>query len=121
MVKVMFFNFKRFVFFFSIILFGFTFQSNADDTKTDDGSEQITTVICHVINMAQGDIGKTIGILVIISLAIGLFLGKITWGVAISVAVGMGVLFGAGNLVGFLANTDTGTINTGNPCKKTST
>jgi type IV secretory pathway VirB2 component (pilin) len=66
---------------------------------TDDGSSGITNVLCRIIGVAQGNTGKTIAILVVISIAIGLFLGKITWGVAIAVSVGMGVLFGAGPMV----------------------
>ena len=72
----------------------------ADPPVTVDyGTIGITNVLCNVIGVAQGNTGKTIAILVVISIAIGLFLGKITWGVAIAVAVGMGVLFGAGPMV----------------------
>jgi type IV secretory pathway VirB2 component (pilin) len=81
----------------------------------NDGSASIVKVICNVIGIAQGNTGKTISILVVISMAIGLFLGKITWGVAIAVAVGMGVLFGANTMVGFISNTGSGTAV--DPCK----
>jgi type IV secretion system protein VirB2 len=87
-------------------------DSNSNsDSSVDSASEGITNVLCHVINIIQGNTGKSISILVIISLAIGLFLGKVTWGVAIAVAVGMGVLFGANTLVGYLADG-----NSSNPC-----
>ncbi|MSO13393.1 TrbC/VirB2 family protein [Rickettsiales endosymbiont of Trichoplax sp. H2] len=79
---------------------------NADDPSKqtgDDPGAQIANVLCNVISIAQGNVGKTIAILVIISIAIGLFLGKITWGVAIAVSVGMGVLFGANSVVEFIA------------------
>jgi type IV secretion system protein VirB2 len=76
--------------------------------NTKDAGAGIANVLCNVIHVAQGATGKTIATLVIISMAIGLFLGKITWGVAIAVAVGMGVLFGANTLVGFLSNTQGG-------------
>ncbi|WPX97296.1 TrbC/VirB2 family protein [Candidatus Bandiella euplotis] len=72
-------------------------------TNSDGGSD-IANILCHVIKVAQGSVGKTIATLVIISVAIGLFLGKITWGVAIAVAVGMGVLFGANTVVSFVAD-----------------
>ena len=71
-----------------------------------DAGQGIANVLCHVIQVAQGATGKTIATLVIISMAIGLFLGKITWGVAIAVAVGMGVLFGANTIVSFVSSTD---------------
>jgi type IV secretion system protein VirB2 len=79
---------------------------NADDPNKqteDDPGGQIANVLCNVISIAQGNVGKTIAILVIISIAIGLFLGKITWGVAIAVSVGMRVLFGANSVVEFIA------------------
>ena len=82
------------------------------DSSVDSASQGITNVLCHVIEVIQGNTGKSISILVIISLAIGLFLGKVTWGVAIAVAVGMGVLFGANQLVGYLADG-----NSDNVCK----
>ena len=71
--------------------------------QNDAPGGQIAGVLCNVISIAQGNVGKTIAILVIISIAIGLFLGKITWGVAIAVSVGMGVLFGANSVVEFIA------------------
>lgn len=79
--------------------------------KTTDAGDGIAQVLCNVIEIAQGATGKTIATLVIISMAIGLFLGKITWGVAIAVAVGMGVLFGANTVVGFLAGSGKGGDN----------
>jgi type IV secretion system protein VirB2 len=71
-----------------------------------NAGQGIANVLCNVIQVAQGATGKTIATLVIISMAIGLFLGKITWGVAIAVAVGMGVLFGANTVVSFVSSPD---------------
>ena len=92
--------------------------SGGDAGSPNDGSASIVKVICNVIEIAQGNTGKTISILVVISMAIGLFLGKITWGVAIAVAVGMGILFGANTMVGFISNTGTGSAD--NPCQTSS-
>jgi type IV secretion system protein VirB2 len=90
--------------------------SGGGDKGLDDATANLTQVLCNVINVIQGTTGKTICIIVIITLSIGLFLGKVTWGVAIAVAVGMGVLFGAGQLVGYLAHNQTDT-STANPCE----
>ena len=70
----------------------------AADPKT--GLEE---VLCRVIKYITGGVGKSIAILIIISMAMGLFLGKITWGVAICVMVGMGMLFGAESVVQMIA------------------
>jgi type IV secretion system protein VirB2 len=99
-------NFKK-IMVISLMIFSMNFllstNSRADSADAGTG---IAQVLCNVISVAQGATGKTIATLVIISMAIGLFLGKITWGVAIAVAVGMGVLFGANTLVSFLSSTD---------------
>lgn len=79
-------------------------QTFAGTTTGSGGTSAtaITNTLCLVINQLTGPIGKAISILIVISLAIALFLGKITWGVAIAVAVGMGILFGAKNVVDIL-------------------
>ncbi|MDF3047422.1 MAG: type secretion system protein VirB2 [Candidatus Midichloriaceae bacterium] len=71
--------------------------------------QQITKIICNAVNQLTGGIGRAIAILIIISLAISLFLGKVSWGMAIAVAVGMGILFGAKGLVDILAPATDGT------------
>ncbi len=71
------------------------------DTTNDT---QITTTLCNAVNQLTGSIGRSIAILIVISLAIMLFLGKVTWGVAIAVGVGMGILFGAQQVVNILSN-----------------
>lgn len=70
-------------------------EAFAQEQTTDD----VTKVICKVIGLITGGIGKAIAILIVISLAIALFLGKVTWGLAIAVMVGIGVLFGAEYIV----------------------
>ncbi len=59
----------------------------------------IVTILCNVIKFITGGIGKAIAIIILISLAISLFLGKVSWGLAIAVAVGMGILFGATTMI----------------------
>lgn len=63
----------------------------------------ITNIMCNAVNMITGTVGRTIAILIIASLAISLFLGKVSWGMAIAVAVGMGILFGAKDVVKILS------------------
>ena len=108
-------NLKKFLIIFLVIfsvssfhsISSFAKQTGTPSTSTNndskDAGQGIANVLCHVIDVAKGATGKTIATLVIISMAIGLFLGKITWGVAIAVAVGMGILFGANNVVQFIS------------------
>jgi type IV secretory pathway VirB2 component (pilin) len=120
-------NFKK-ILIISILVFSTNFLLCTESYATGEGQGQgqgqstnagdgIAQVLCNVIEIAQGATGKTIATLVIISMAIGLFLGKITWGVAIAVAVGMGVLFGANTVVGFLADGSKGDNNVCNTLK----
>ena len=97
------FRFKNILLIFALIFSINLFQPSAVFAADDDAGKAVANVICKVIDLVQGPTGKTIAILVIISLAIGLFLGKITWGVAIAVAVGMGILFGANTVVVYIA------------------
>src|SRR4051812_2508355 len=90
------------VFCFSILL-GFIsptleVQANAGIKETE-----ISNILCKGTNQITGTIGRAIAILIVISLAIALFLGKVTWGMAIAVAVGMGLLFGARDVVNVLS------------------
>ena len=39
----------------------------------------------------------------IFSVGVGLFLGKLNWGVAAATAAGVGIIFSAGKLVNFIA------------------
>ena len=91
----------------------------ADPGSSDDiDPTGIITIFCNVINQITNGIGKVIAILILISMAIGLFLGKITWGLAIAVMTGMGLLFGASGAVDLMAKTKDGGSDTTDICSK---
>ena len=90
--------------FITALLFSFSVAA-ATDVNDPTG---IVGIFCNVINQVTGGIGKVICIIILISMALGLFLGKITWGVAISVMIGMGMLFGATAVVDVIAGTTNG-------------
>jgi type IV secretion system protein VirB2 len=92
---------------------------SATDSTVPSDPTGIITIFCNVINQATGGVGKVICVLILISMAIGLFLGKITWGLAIAVMVGMGMLFGATGLVDLISsgsNTYAASVNTSALC-----
>jgi type IV secretion system protein VirB2 len=91
------------VFCFAILL---GFISPSFEVQADAGSKEteISNIICRATNQITGNIGRAVAVLIVISLAIALFLGKVTWGMAIAVAVGMGLLFGARDVVNMLSN-----------------
>ena len=84
-------------------------KASAADTVDDN---KISQILCNVVNLITGNIGKAISVLIIITLAIALFLGKVSWGMAIAVAVGMGIMFGAPGIVNLIAG-DSGGAGTG--------
>ena len=53
--------------------------------------------------MLTGALGKAIATLAIIIIGIGALMGKVSWGMAIIVAIGVAVVFGAGQIVQLLA------------------
>ncbi len=77
------------------------YQSHATLTAAQGGT--ITEILCRVNSFISGNTGRGIAVLVVLSLAIALFLGKVSWGMAIAVAVGMGILFGAPGIVGAIS------------------
>ncbi len=73
-------------------------------------------MLCGGYALFNGPIGKMFAVFAIVALGVGLFLGKITWGTVIAIALGIGCIFGAPMLVGFIT---TGTGTSGNPCAGT--
>ena len=62
----------------------------------------ISNVLCTVVGWFTGTIGKAIATLAIIVVGIGALMGKVSWGMAIIVGLGVGIVFGASNIVDVL-------------------
>lgn len=72
-----------------------------------DAPSGISKVLCNVVNQLQGGIGKAIATIGIIVLGIGLFMGKLSWPLAVATAIGIGMIFGAASIVDWVsAGTD---------------
>lgn len=69
----------------------------------------ISSVLCNVVSWFTGSIGAGIATLAIIVIGVGALMGKVSWGMAIIVGLGVGIIFGAGTIVTALGgNTCTG-------------
>lgn len=68
-------------------------------------AQTIGSILCGVWNLIYTDIGRGIATLAIVAVGIGATLGKASWGMAIMVAVGIAVMFGANTLVATLFGT----------------
>jgi type IV secretory pathway VirB2 component (pilin) len=56
-------------------------------------------VLCAVVEMVMGNMGRGLATLAVIIIGVGATLGKVSWGLAITVAVGIAVIFNAENIV----------------------
>ena len=66
------------------------------------GPSAIEDVLCNVVGWFTGSIGAGIATLAIIVIGVGALMGKVSWGMAIIVGIGIGVIFGATEIVGLL-------------------
>jgi len=93
---------NHFIIFFTFLslIFG-TFNSACAINDSDGG--KLAETLCNVVKAMTGTIGKSIASIAIIALAIGLFMGKLSWGLALATALGIGMIFGASSVVGWLS------------------
>jgi type IV secretory pathway VirB2 component (pilin) len=73
--------------------------SNADDNALVD-------VLCNALLIVQGNGGKAFAAFAIISVGIGFFTGKVSWGLMIGVTAGIAAMFGATSIVGAISGDD---------------
>ncbi|NRB10824.1 MAG: TrbC/VirB2 family protein [Rickettsiaceae bacterium] len=71
--------------------------------SSDADDDVIGNTLCRLIENLSGNIAKGIATLAIFSVGVGLFLGKINWGIAAATAAGVGIIFSAPQLVSWLA------------------
>jgi type IV secretory pathway VirB2 component (pilin) len=84
---------------FLAIFFVLALPEVAAATTSGNEPTAIETTLCKVLGLIQGGVGKGIAAFGIIFIGISLFLGKVSWGLAISTALGIGAIFGAGSIV----------------------
>ena len=65
-------------------------------------SDGISGTLCKVTTLLTGALGKGIATVAVVVLGVGLFLGKLSWGLAIATALGIGMIFSAGKIVNWL-------------------
>ncbi|MBU6141250.1 MAG: TrbC/VirB2 family protein [Proteobacteria bacterium] len=67
----------------------------------------LVSVMCNVLRIITGNAGKAFAAFAILSVGIGFFTGKVSWGLMIGVAAGIAMIFGAPTVVAALTGTDT--------------
>jgi type IV secretion system protein VirB2 len=63
----------------------------------------VSNALCAVITSIQGGIGLAIATIAIMVIGFGALMGKVSWGTAIIVLTGIGIIFGAASLVNLVA------------------
>jgi type IV secretory pathway VirB2 component (pilin) len=61
----------------------------------------MASVLCSILNIVRYDLGKAVATMGVLSVAVGAALGKVSWGLAVTVAVGCSLMFNAGYYAGF--------------------
>jgi type IV secretion system protein VirB2 len=68
-------------------------------------------VLCTVVGWFTGNTGKGLATIAITVIGIGALLGKVSWGMAIIVGIGVAIVFGAAGIVSAMfSGTDPGTV-----------
>ena len=70
------------------------FAAAATSTDTPMGN-----VLCTVVGWFTGNTGKGLATIAITVIGIGALLGKVSWGMAIIVGIGVAIVFGAAGIV----------------------
>ena len=90
---------------FSFMLLALVVLSPDMSFATPDASG-VTDVICNIVEELQGPVARGVAAFGIIFLGFSLFLGKITWGVALALGIGIAAIFGANEIVSVMVGED---------------
>lgn len=82
----------------------------ATDVDTPMGN-----VLCVVVQWFTGNTGKGLATIAVTVIGIGALLGKVSWGMAIIVGIGIAIVFGAAGIVNSLSGAGSGIGGCGAP------
>lgn len=88
----------------------------AAKAATTNANDIVGQTLCRLVENLSGGIARGIATIAIFAVGVGLFLGKLNWGIAAATAAGVGIIFSAPKLVAFLSGDDANaTCDTGTP------
>jgi type IV secretory pathway VirB2 component (pilin) len=76
------------------------------DASYAQSADSVEAVICNIVLELQGPVARGVAAFGIIFLGFSLFLGKISWGVALALGIGIAAIFGANEIVSVMVNDD---------------
>jgi type IV secretory pathway VirB2 component (pilin) len=68
-------------------------------TGTLGANSALDNLFCNFLSWIDGPIGKALATLAIVIVGIGALMGKISWGMAMIVGIGVALIFGAASIV----------------------
>ncbi|GDX36147.1 hypothetical protein LBMAG18_06580 [Alphaproteobacteria bacterium] len=104
---------KILLYFIELISLTFLIQYDLNASYTSVSanvtSNTLTDVMCNVLKVATGNAGKAFAAFAIISVGIGFFTGKVSWGLMVGVAAGIAAMFGAPQIVSAISGKSSAT------------
>jgi type IV secretory pathway VirB2 component (pilin) len=82
-------------------------QASGTTVSATANTNVLVDTICNVLQIVTGNAGKAFAAFAIISLGIGFFTGKVSWGLMIGIAAGIAAMFGAPSIVAAITGEDT--------------
>jgi len=74
--------------------------------SADRDDNALSEVVCNALGIVTGTGGKAFAAFAVISMGIGFFTGKVSWGLMIGICAGIGAMFGAPTIVAAIAGDD---------------
>lgn len=72
---------------------------------TYSSNDVIGGSLCKVTTLLQGNTARAVSSIAIFTTGVSLFMGKMQWTTAAMIAVGIGLIFSASNIIAFLGGT----------------
>lgn len=72
-------------------------------------------VLCTVVGWFTGNVGKGLATIAVTIVGVGALLGKVSWGMAMNVGIGVAILFGAAGIVSSMGAGVTNVNGLGSP------
>ncbi|MDX2113126.1 MAG: TrbC/VirB2 family protein [Alphaproteobacteria bacterium] len=90
------------VIFFSVIVYFLMIACVYANCQNNPAQTPMGDVLCRVVDFMYGNLGRGLATLAVITLGVGALLGKVSWGMAVTVGVGIAVIFNAETITAML-------------------
>jgi type IV secretory pathway VirB2 component (pilin) len=89
-----------------MVLFAISIIVVSCDAAFASNNDVVGDTLCRLVSNLSGGIARGIATIAIFAVGVGLFLGKLNWGIAAATAAGVGIIFSAPKLVAFLSGSE---------------